>query len=99
MAAAITIEILDKVKADIAISMRRARKAFRGLVYADLRLAVREGQHATAENGQSKQGGRDATVGLGIRVVAGGKSVSGGYYGRPLGAGGLARRAEHARAG
>src|SRR3990172_6026907 len=92
MAAAITIEILDKVKADIATSMRGARKAFRGLVYADLRLAVREGQHATAENGQSKQGGRDATVGLGIRVAA-------GHYGRQLGAGELAKLPEIVREG
>lgn len=99
MAPAITIEILDKVKADIATSMRRARKAFRGLVYADLRLAVREGQHATAENGQSKQGGRDATVGLGIRVVAGGKIVAAGYYGRQLGAGELAKLPEIVREG
>ncbi len=99
MAPAITVESLDKVKTDIATEIRRAQKAFRGLVYADLRLAVREGQHATAENGQSKHGGRDATVGLGIRVVAGGKTVAAGYYGRQLGAGELAKLPEIVREG
>jgi TldD protein len=99
MAPAITVEILDRVKADLAISMRRARKVFRGLVYADLRLAVREEQYATAENGQSKTSGRDATVGLGIRAVAGGKTVAAGYYGRQLGAGELAKVPQIVREG
>jgi len=96
---AATIASLDPVIPDIVGELRRARRRFRGLVYADCRLEVREAQHATAENGQSKQGTRDATMGLGIRVLAGGKVVAPGYYGRLLGPSELSTLPEIVRTG
>lgn len=81
----ITLEILDTVKPNVATQVSRARRDFRGLAYADLRLEVREEQRADAENGQSKHGNRDTMVSLGIRVLAGEKTIAPGYYGRLLG--------------
>ncbi len=81
----ITLEILDAVKPDVASQISQARRTFRGLAYADLRLEVTEAQGAAAENGQSKQGSRDVTMSLGIRAIAGGKILAPGYYGRLMG--------------
>lgn len=81
----ITLDTLDIVKAEVATQLRRACRDFPGLTYADLRLEVTEEQGADAENGQSKRGHRDVTASLGIRVLAGGKIIAPGYYGRVLG--------------
>ena len=70
MTGPITVETLDTVKPEVVSQINRARQQLRGLVYADLRLEVREAQAASAENGQSKQASRDATVCLGIRALA-----------------------------
>ena len=86
MTTPITVEVLDRLKPALASQINQARRDLRGLVYADCRLEVKEIQAATAENGQSKQGSRDATMSLGIRALAGGKMLASGYYGRLLGA-------------
>jgi TldD protein len=99
MTGPITGEILDRLQPEIAYQISRARKDFRGLVYADLRLGVREVQEATAENGQSKQSTRDATMSLGIRTVAGGKILASGYWGRLVGAKEIATVPEIVREG
>ncbi len=85
MTEAITAKTLDTVRAGLAIQVRQACRDFRGLTYADLRLQVREVQEATAENGQSKQASRDATLSLGIRTVAGEKMLASGYWGCLIG--------------
>lgn len=82
----VDVEILDTVKPQASDQVARARRQFRGLAYADVRLEVREAKSATAENGQSKGGRHDATMSLGIRVLAGEKGVAPGYYGRLVGA-------------
>jgi TldD protein len=81
----ITVETLDAIKSEVASQVRQARRDFRGLVDAALRLEVKEAQEATAENGHSKTASRDATMSLGIRTLAGGKLLASGYYGRLLG--------------
>ncbi|MBW8005286.1 MAG: TldD/PmbA family protein [candidate division NC10 bacterium] len=99
MTGSITAEVLDRLKPQVASQIYRARQEFRGLVYADLRLEVREAQAATAENGQSKEASRDATMSFGIRALAGGKILASGYYGRLLGAKELATVPEIVREG
>ncbi|MFQ5882031.1 MAG: TldD/PmbA family protein [Candidatus Methylomirabilales bacterium] len=86
MSGSITVEIIDTLKARVASQMIQARRELQGLIYADLRLEVREEQTAVAENGHSKQGNRDTAVSLGIRAIAGGRIIAPGYYGRLLGA-------------
>ena len=99
MTGPITVETLDTVKPEVVSQINRARQQLRGLVYADLRLEVREAQAASAENGQSKQASRDATVCLGIRALAGAKIIAPGYYGRVLGTAELAKLPEILREG
>lgn len=86
MTGPITVEVLDRLKPELANQISRARHELRGLMYVDCRLEVKEVQAATAENGQSKQGSRDATLSLGIRTLAGEKMLASGYYGRLVGA-------------
>lgn len=86
MSEAITAEVLDTVKAGLVTQISQACRDFAGLTYADLRLEVREGRDAIAENGQSKQATRDATMSLGIRTVAGAKMLASGYWGCLIGA-------------
>ena len=48
MTGPITVETLDTVKPEVVSQINRARQQLRGLVYADLRLEVREAQAALA---------------------------------------------------
>ena len=56
------------------------------LRYADIRLEIVEGKYAAAENGDAKGAGEEATMGFGVRVLAGDATVAPGYFGRGLGA-------------
>ncbi len=80
-----TVELIDEVKAQVADDFtRQASRLSCG--YADLRLEVLESQFAWAENGHSKQSGRDDALAFGIRVLAGNGILAPGYYGQSLGA-------------
>lgn len=79
-----TIELIGEVKADLASDFTRQAKRL-GCGYADLRLEVVEAQFAGAENGQSKQSGRDEALAVGIRVIAGDGLAAPGYFGKALG--------------
>jgi TldD protein len=84
-AAPATIELIGELKAKVAdLFTRHARRL--GCPYADLRLEVVESQFAWAENGNCKQSGRDDTLALGIRVIAGDGISAPGYFGLTLGA-------------
>ena len=67
---------------DLVTSRARSRP---GLRYADVRLEAIQGKYAAAENGDAKGAGEDATLGFGIRVLAGDRMVAPGYFGRGLG--------------
>src|SRR5206468_10126781 len=45
-----------------------------------------EGKYASAENGGAKASGDDYGIGLGVRVLAGDRTIAPGYVGRTLGA-------------
>jgi len=79
-----TIELIGELKMEVADHFaRRARRL--GCRYADLRLEIVESQFAWAENGICKQSGRDDTLAVGIRVIAGDGISAPGYYGQSLG--------------
>ena len=81
----VVIELIAELKARIAECF--TREALRlHCQYADLRLEIVESQFAWAENGYSKQSGRDGTLAFGIRVIAGDGIRAPGYFGQSLGA-------------
>jgi TldD protein len=86
MAAAVTVELIDGLKLRVADLLRDSARRLPGLAYADLRLEVTETRAASAENGGSKFAGDDYGLGLGVRVLAGARTVAPGYLGLALGA-------------
>src|SRR5262245_59608318 len=54
--------------------------------YAYIRAEIVAGKYAAAENGDAKGAGEDATMGFGVRVLAGDATIAPGYFGRGLGA-------------
>ena len=67
---------------DLVTSRGRARVHLR---YADIRLEAVQGKYGAAENGEAKGAGEDATLGFGVRVLAGDGMAAPGYFGRGLG--------------
>ncbi len=80
----IPVEFIGEIKDRIAGQFTR-QAARLGCAYADLRLEVVESQFAWAENGHSKQSGKDETLAFGIRVIAGDGVRAPGFYGQTLG--------------
>jgi TldD protein len=86
MAARPGVEAVDRVKADVRDVLREAARRLPHLVYADVRLGVTEARSATAENGAPRSAADDCALGLGVRVLAGERSVAPGWVGLGLGA-------------
>jgi TldD protein len=83
MATSITTDLIERVAPMVrGLVTSRSRAHFR---YADIRLEVIEGKYAAAENGDAKGAGEDATMGFGVRVLAGDAMAAPGYFGRGLG--------------
>jgi TldD protein len=83
MPTSISTDLIERVAPmvrDLVTSRSRAH-----LRYADLRLEIIEGKYAAAENGDPKGAGDDATMGFGVRVLAGDAMSAPGYFGRGLG--------------
>ena len=81
----IRCEDLDAVKAEVLNVIEGEGKRLPGFVYGDVRLEVREGCAAWAENGEPKASVRDFELALGVRVVAGDGAAASGHYGLTLG--------------
>ena len=84
--ARLAVALIDAVKAPAAEIVRESARRLPGLAHADCRLEVAERKTATAENGAPKTSGDDATLALGVRVLAGDRMVAPGYVGLTLGA-------------
>jgi len=80
----LTVEFVSEIKEKLADQFTRQAGRL-GCAYADLRLEIVESQFAWAENGNSKQSGKDETLAFGIRVIAGDGVRAPGYYGQTLG--------------
>ena len=77
------IEQIAPLAEDVVTAYARTLADLR---YADLRLEISEGKFASAENGAAKGSGEDYGFAVGIRVLAGRRSVAPGYFGCGLGA-------------
>jgi TldD protein len=86
MAARIEVEAVDGVKACARDLLREAARRLPHLHHADLRLEVCESRSAWAENGAGRFSGAEATLALGVRVLAGDRVSAPGYVGLGLGA-------------
>jgi len=82
----ITIETLDQMRTNLRVLIAERAKRLPGLRYCDLRIEVKEGKGALAENGIEKASAEDYIFDFGIRVIAGTRVSAAGYYGRILGA-------------
>jgi len=85
MPTTITVDLIDRVKADVRDLLRDAARRLPHLTYADCRVEVAEGKSAAAENGESKFSGDDYGFAAGVRVLAGDRMVAPGWIGLTLG--------------
>ncbi len=85
MASALSVELVDRVRPMVRALVAEKAKTLPGLRYCDVRLELREERGAASENGQPKASAEDAAFSFGVRVIAGGRAASPGYYGRVLG--------------
>ena len=81
----VTVEYLDRYRANLQSLVAEKAKTLPGLRYCDLRIEVREEKGAVAENGAEKGSSEDYTFDFGVRAIAGVRTSSSGYYGRILG--------------
>jgi TldD protein len=82
----IGVDLVDRIKHVAEELVQDARRRLSHLTHADLRLEVSESKHASAENGGAKSSGDDYGFALGVRVLAGERTIAPGYAGLTLGA-------------
>jgi TldD protein len=82
----IGIDLVDRVAPVAEELVHAAKRRLPRLAHADLRLEVTQGKYASAENAGAKSSGDDYGLGLGVRVLAGDRTIAPGYVGRTLGA-------------
>jgi TldD protein len=80
------IGLVDRLKPLARDLLRDTARRRPSLAYADARLEVVEARAASAENGAPKFSGDDYHLTLGVRVLAGDRSIAPGYVGLVLGA-------------
>ncbi|MES4785855.1 MAG: TldD/PmbA family protein, partial [Nitrospiraceae bacterium] len=83
-AKSLTVESLDKAKRVAVDLLRETRRRQKDCRYVDLRIEIAESKSACAENGVEKAAQEDYLFSFGIRVLAGDRLPSPGYYGRRL---------------
>ena len=82
----VTVDVLDRYRANLQSLVAEKAKTLPGLRYCDLRIEVREEKGAVAENGAEKASSDDYAFDFGVRAIAGGRTSASGYFGRVLGA-------------
>ena len=86
MAATLGVDLIDRLRERARDLLRDAARRLAHLRYADLRVEVVEARSAAAENGASRASGDEATLAVGVRVLAGQRAVAPGWIGLTLGA-------------
>ena len=81
----ITVDILDRMRPNLASLLQERAKSLPGMRYCDLRISVREERGAVAENGNEKASAEDYSFDFGVRAIAGARVSAAGYFGRILG--------------
>ena len=87
----VTVESLDRFRANLQSLVAEKAKTLPSLQYCDLRIEIKEEKGAVAENGSEKGSSEDYAFNFGVRVIAGGRTSSSGYYGKVLGTTDLSR--------
>ena len=82
----VNIALIDKNKDKLSNMVLEAKSRLQDCFYADLRVTVREGQGAVAQDGMMKSSIRDYGLSYGLRVIAGKQILATGYFGQTLGA-------------
>ncbi len=82
----IGIDLVDRIAPVAEELVNEAKHRLPNFVHGDLRLEVTEAKHVGAENGGAKSSGDDYGLGLGVRVLAGDRTIAPGYAGLTLGA-------------
>ena len=82
----VNIALISENKDKLSNMMLEARSRLHDCSYVDLRVAVREGQGAIAQDGMMKSSIRDYGLSYGLRVIAGKQVLAAGYFGQTLGA-------------
>ena len=93
----IHIGLGDAIKVELPVILAEARRKFIFLRYADIRVDISEMQSAGAESGMMKSSGRDYSLELYVRAIAGSAITASGSYGVSLGPADLGRFFEIAR--
>ena len=78
MSPRISVDTLDALRPNLRTLIAERSRSLPDLQYCDLRIEVREGKAAVAENGDAKAGSEDYSFDFGVRATAA------GYYGRVL---------------
>jgi TldD protein len=81
----VNIALIDKAKDKLSNLVLESKKSLKDCSYVDLRVAVSEGQQATAQDGMMKYSVRDYSLSYGLRVIAGRDMPAPGYFGETLG--------------
>ena len=85
MPARVGIETLETLRPNLRALIAERAKSLPDMRYCDLRIEVREGKGAFAENGSAKAGAEDYSFDFGVRAISGDRAAAAGYYGRVLG--------------
>jgi TldD protein len=82
----VNIALIDKAKDKLSNLVLESKNRLEDCSYVDLRVAVSEGQRASAQDGMMKFSIRDYSLSYGLRVIAGREILAPGYFGETLGA-------------
>jgi TldD protein len=82
----VNIVLIDKAKDKLSNLVSESKNRLEDCSYVDLRVAVSEGQRASAQDGMMKFSIRDYSLSYGLRVIAGREILAPGYFGETLGA-------------
>jgi len=81
----VEVGLIERIRPQINALVNQDARRLPGLRYCDVRIQVKEEKGAIAENGNEKRSAEDYAFDFGVRVIAGGRAASPGYYGRILG--------------
>ena len=81
----VSIDLLDSIRPRLRTLVTENARRLPALRHCDVRMEVKEEKGAVSENCQAKASAEDYAFDFGVRVIAGGRAPSPGYYGRILG--------------
>ncbi|MEX0683028.1 MAG: TldD/PmbA family protein [Dehalococcoidia bacterium] len=90
----VSIDVIPDIRDAVFDLVSSYPKSKRFCRYADVRLEITQGKVAVAENGMDKFGGEDYEFAFGVRVLAGDRVSSPGYFGELVGTADLPRLQE-----